>query len=181
MSSILNGLVVVCLMDDVLIHGKTQEEHKMRDLCLYRRQVLPWISVNSRKLWRVFFFLGQIINSEGIQPDSDKVKAIIHIQEPSNTGDIRFLGMVNQQSKFSPHIADMTQSLRELPCSNKQWIWGTPQKRAFQVIKETLSQKLVLALYDPQLDTTHNVSGCLFIWIGSCPNTKANKESRPVA
>ena len=52
-------------------------------------------------------FLGQVIDSEGIRSDPDKVSAIRHVPEPTNMGDVRrFLGMVNQLSTFSPNLAE---------------------------------------------------------------------------
>ena len=100
MSTILNGLDgVVCLMDDVLIHGKTQAEHDQRLHSVLHRLQITGLTLNKEKceFKTQIKFLGQLINSQGIQPDPDKVKAILHVPEPINTGDIRrFLGMVNQ-------------------------------------------------------------------------------------
>ena len=43
------------------------------------------------------------------------IKAIRDMAAPTNVTEIRrFLGMVNQLSKFSPHLADETKLLREL-------------------------------------------------------------------
>ena len=100
MSSILDGIEgVLCLMDDILIHGRTQEEHDVR-----LHQTLKKIQAAGLTLNNVFSkisvkFLGQVIDSDGIRPDPDKIKAIHDVQEPQNVSDIRrFLGMVNQLS-----------------------------------------------------------------------------------
>ena len=59
--------------------------------------------------------------------------------------------MVNQLGKFSPHIADLTQPLRELLSTKRAWLalWGPEQESAFNKIKEELVQPTVLTLYDP--------------------------------
>ena len=80
MSGILQGLDgVVCMMDDILVHGKTQEEH---DQCL--QNVLQRLAESGLTLNREKYqfnkdqvtFLGQVVNKEGIQADPDKVTAI---------------------------------------------------------------------------------------------------------
>ena len=52
-------------------------------------------------------FLGQVIDSEGIRPDPNKVMGIQRVPAPTNVGDVRcFLGMANQLSNISPNLAD---------------------------------------------------------------------------
>jgi hypothetical protein len=51
-------------------------------------------------------FVGHIIDADGIRTDPDKIQAIIDMNPPSNISDVRrFLGMVNQLSKFSGGLA----------------------------------------------------------------------------
>ena len=139
MSEILNGKEgVVCMIDDILVHGKTQEEHD-------ERLQVAGVTLNSEKCrfsQKSISFLGHTINSHGIQPDPDKVIAIQKVRAPANVGDVRrFLGMVNQMSKFAPNLAEVTQPLRELLIKGNQWMWGEPQQRAFSRIKEILTSR----------------------------------------
>ena len=54
-------------------------------------------------------FVGQVIDSEGIQPDPNKLMGIQRVPAPTDVGDVRrFLGMANQLSKFPPNFADRT-------------------------------------------------------------------------
>ena len=62
--------------------------------------------------------------------------------------------MVNQISKFAPNLADVTQPLRELLVKDNQWVRGEPQQRAFRRVKDILTSSPVLALFDPNLETT---------------------------
>lgn len=60
-------------------------------------------------------FLDTIVNSEGIQADPKKVEAITEMAAPKDQSELRqFLRMVNQLSKFQPHIAELTKPLRDL-------------------------------------------------------------------
>ena len=116
MSKILSDLTgVVCLMDDILIHGKTQSEHDSHlekvSSCLQKSNLT--LKVEKCKFsQKSICFLGHIIDGKGIHPNPDKIKAIQQTPRPTNVGDIRcFLGMVIQITKFSPNLAEVTEPL----------------------------------------------------------------------
>ena len=74
------------------------------------------------------------------------------MKTPGNVGDIRWLlGMVNHLSKFAPNLAERTKPIRELLNKN-HWVWGEPQREAFQEIKQVLVSSPVLALFDPNYE-----------------------------
>ena len=80
------------------------------------------------------------------------MSAILIVPAPENVGDVRhFLGMVNQLSKFAPHLAETTKPLRELLVKGNAWVWEDTQRIAFTRIKETLTAAPILSLYDPNL------------------------------
>ena len=134
------------MMDDVLIHAMTREEHDKR-----LKQVLGHLeglgmTLNSE--------ICQFAQSSGIRPDSSKVSAIRNVPAPENMGDVRcFLGMVNQPSKFAPHLAEMTKPLREILVNDNAWVWEDAQRIAFTPIKETLMAAPIFSLFDPNLET----------------------------
>ena len=69
---------------------------------------------------------------------------------PNNQHEVRsFLGMVNQFSKFTNNLTDMTKPIRELLVKNTVWTWGPPQQDAFDKIKKALTSTPILTLYDP--------------------------------
>ena len=99
-------------------------------------------------------FLGQIVGPDGIKPDPAKVRAALEIPTPNNQHEVRsFLGMVNQFSKFTKNLTDMTKHIRELLVKNTVWTWGPPQQDAFDKIKKALTSTLILTLYDPSKAT----------------------------
>ena len=117
MSNILKGIEgVVCLMDDILVSGKNQQEHDERLYAVLKRLQEAGLTLNRAKCEfrqsRVKF-LGQILTKHGIQSDPEKVAAISNMREPTCVSDVRrYLGMVNQLSKFTPHLANMLLDLR---------------------------------------------------------------------
>ena len=154
MSKVLEGLEgVVCLVDDVLVYGKDQEQHDERLRAVMERLQREGLTLNHEKCTfsqsRVKF-LGHIIDQFGISPDPDKITAICQLKRPESVSEVwRFLGMANQMSKFAPHLADKTKPLRDLLNKQSQWIWEEAQQRAFEEVKSILSSSPVLAMFDP--------------------------------
>ncbi|KAL5491281.1 hypothetical protein EMCRGX_G016538 [Ephydatia muelleri] len=158
MSEILLGLDgVVCMMDDVLIFGPNQEIHDMRLKAVLQRVKSAGVTLNRDKC--VFSqssvkFLGQIVDAHGVKPDPNKVTAIRGMAAPMNTTELRrYLGMINQLSKFTPNIAELTKPLRELLSKKNEWTWNEIHQKAFSKLKDEVSTQPVLALYSPKLDT----------------------------
>ena len=87
MSETQSGLTgVVCMIDDILVNDKTQEEHD------HLNKVLHWlqdagVTLNIEKCHfsqKQVTFLGQVIDSGGIRPDPNKVMAIQRVPAPTN-------------------------------------------------------------------------------------------------
>ena len=151
----LNG--VVCLMDDVLIFGKTQEEHDHRLLNVLQTMQSAGMTLNKTKCQfsqKHVLFLGQLIDGTGIKPDPAKVLAIQKMPTPKNISELRrFLGMVNHLSKFTPCLADKTKPLRDLLVKDRHWVWGEMQQKAFERLRQMLTSSPVLALFNPRSPT----------------------------
>ena len=158
MNLILQGLDgVECIIDDVLVHGKDQTEHDQRLEAVLKRLVEAGVTLNLNKCRfstdRVKF-LGHVISFSGIEADPDKLQAIADLPPPQNVQEVRtFLGMVNQLSTFSEHLAEKTKTIRDLLQKGNQWTWEREQQKAFEQIKSDLTQAPVLALYDPNKET----------------------------
>lgn len=60
-------------------------------------------------------FLGHIFDEKGVCPDSEQVKAIIQLKEPSNKVELqRILGMINYLRDYVPNMSQVSAPLREL-------------------------------------------------------------------
>lgn len=158
MSFMLEGLEgVVCQMDDVLVYGETQESHDDRLLKVLKRLEENGVTLKAEKCEfsrDSVKFLGQIIDSEGVRADPNKVKAVTAMEEPRDVSGVRrFLGMVNHLGKYIPQLAAKTQPLRDLLRERNAWTWGHAQQRAFDSIKSELSTTPVMALYNTQAHT----------------------------
>ena len=186
MADILQGLDgVVCLMDDVLVHGRTQQEHNERLHAVLEKLQASGVTLNREKCsfsQSQVRFLGQVLSQSGISSDPDKVSAILEMREPASVPEIRrFLGMANQLSKFTPNLADMTKPLRDLLSHRNQWCWGEPQQRAFNQVKKILTKSPVLAAFDLSLETTVSADASSYGIGGVLLQKQKKGEIRPVA
>ena len=116
MNKILDGLSgVVCLIDDILVHGTSKAEHDRNLEAALKCIQSAGITLNKDKCEfgkETIKFLGHVINAEGISPDPQKTAAIKKMKKPSNISELRqFIGMVNQLGKFSPNIAELSKPL----------------------------------------------------------------------
>jgi hypothetical protein len=155
MSVMLEGLPgVLCLIDDIII---CREEHDARLEATLQRLQAAGATLNAKKCEfrkTEMKFLGHIVSREGIRADPDKITALINMEAPNNVTELcRFMGMANQMGKFSPRPAELSQPLRELLSTKRQWSWDQSQERAFAQMKEELLKPTVLALYDPKAET----------------------------
>ena len=122
------------------------------------------------------------MDQSGICPDPEKIKAIQSVQPPSNVGDVRrFLGMVNHLSKFSPNLAEKTKLLRELLNKQNHWVWGEPQRHAFQDIKQALTSSPVLSLFDPYRETVVSADASSHGLGAVLPQRQSDGELKPIS
>ena len=126
MSEILQGLNgVVCLVDDILVYGNTQEQHDTHLMAVLQRIRESGLTLSTDKCefnQTHIKYLGQLIEETGISPDPDIVYAVQEMKPPTNIKELcQFLGMVNQLSKFLPFLADKSKPLRDLLSTKNQW------------------------------------------------------------
>ena len=103
---------MVCMIDNVLVHGSTYKKHDERleqykEKCQFRNTSVQ--------------FLGQMTDGQGIRPDPTKVEAIQQFKQLANVKELcQFLGMANHLNKFMPNLAATTKILRDLATVRQQ-------------------------------------------------------------
>ena len=158
MSMLLEGLKgVLCLIDDVLVFGHTETEHDHRLHAVLGRIQSSGATLNVNKCafrQTRIKFLGHIIDKNGVSADPDKTAAITRMPPPTNVTELRrFLGMVNQLSKFSFHLSELTYPLRQLLSAKNAWTWNPMLDEAFSAVKDALTKPTVLVTYSPAAET----------------------------
>ena len=96
----------------------------------------------------------------GIQSDPGRIAAISNMREPTCVSDVRqYLEMVNQLSKFTPHLANITNPW-EISCQREtSGVGDRPREKHCQRLKQLW----------PRVQSWHyliqtSLSRCLFIW-----------------
>ena len=142
---------VICIMDDILVHGKTQKEHDERLEAVLTRLIRARITLNPEKCEfsrKQLKFAGHSLSAQGIGPDPDKTAAIEKMERPQNVAELRrFLGMINHQQKFIENLSEKTMPLRDLLSSKNEWHWGQAQEESVSRLKKEMTQAPVLAHY----------------------------------
>jgi len=140
----------VCLMDDIEVYGLTRSQHGKRLETTLARLEAAGLTLSKESIK----FLSQIISSAGVEPDPDKVQAIVHLPEPEDVSALRrFQGMVKQLGKLIPNLAEETKPLGGLLSTKSERLWDTAQTKAFKRVKTLISSAPTLKFYDPQHET----------------------------
>ena len=186
LDGIIEGLDgIVKSTDDLLVFGKNPEEHDERMQTLLRQLALNGVTLNTSKCkfnQTEVEFLGHHISPEGIQPVDNKLDAIKEFKQPQNVTELRrFMGMAQQLSKFTPHLAEVSTPLRDLLSTKNAWVWTQVHQIAFQKTKEVLTTKPVLGHYDISKQTKIRTDGSSKNGISAILYQKHAQDWKPVA
>ena len=151
-------------MDDILIHGRNDEEHNTRVWKVLKRLQEACITLNDKCEFskKKVEFLGHLVSAAGIEINPSKTTAIRSYPAPTNITVLqRFLGMVNQVAKFMKNLASMTEPLRALLRKENKWSWGQAPRKAFQEVKDCLVSTETLSHHDPNRQTVIAADACM--------------------
>ncbi|KFD60722.1 hypothetical protein M514_10072, partial [Trichuris suis] len=100
MAEILHGLPgVVCYLDDIVVFGKSTEEHDRNLNTVFRRLQQYNVVLNESKCklrQKELLFLGYKISAEGIRPDVSRITAFLEITSLKDTQQLRsFIGLLS--------------------------------------------------------------------------------------
>ena len=101
------------------------------------------MTLNNKKcqyIAKELIFLGHKISAEGTSVDSEKVRAIRKMKEPTNRTELKsFLRIVSYLHKFNPRLAEIEKPLRQLNKKSNDWIWRKPQRESFELLNVFLT------------------------------------------
>ena len=96
-------------MDDIIVWGKSSEEHDVR-LNTVRERIkkynllMNWEKCQLRKTEIVF--IGEVLSKSGVRPSPDQIEAIANMATPENKEAVqRALGVINYVGKFVDNLA----------------------------------------------------------------------------
>jgi len=155
MESLLGDLPHVCIyLDDILVTGESEAAHLKNLAAVLQRLESAGVRLKREKCSFMIpevEYLGHSISAKGVQPVTEKVRAIRDAPRPQDVSQLRsFLGMLNYYGKFLPNLATLLRPLYDLLTSSTTWSWGEAQEQAFCRAKELLSSAPLLTHYDPE-------------------------------
>ena len=152
MEQLFAGLPCSIIVDELLVGGRTKEEHDRNLKAVLDRAREVNLHLNPAKCkigLRSVAYVGHVFTSHGLQPDPEKVSAVTNMPPPDNVSALqRFLGMVTYLSKFVPQLSELAGPLRELTHDNVAWCWLEQHKIAFNQIKDKLANSPTLRYFD---------------------------------
>ena len=148
----LNGLQwTTCLiyLDDVIIFGKTFEEHLQRLDAVLARVEMANLKLKVEKC--VLFtkeveFLGHVVNQNGIKPNPHNTDKIAKWQVPETVTQVRqFLGLCSYYRRFVKGFATIAKPLTDLTHKNATLVWTEECQKAFDTLKHQLLGENIMA------------------------------------
>ena len=147
---------VEVIIDDILVHGKTQAQHDARLKKVLETVNASGLTLNYQKCQfrkRELNYFGHLIGAGGIKPDPDKVRALRDMPAPGKVEELRrVLGMLTYLGRFVPNLSSEVKPMSDLK-SEATWEWGPHQAQAFKNCKDLLSKAPNLQFYDSSLPT----------------------------
>ena len=154
-------LVCVVYLDDIILFGKTTEEHLQRLAAVFDkcRQAKLKLKPSKYNFFRTqISYLGHLVSKEGISTDPSKIEAVKNWPKPKILNDIRsFLVLVGYYRKFIKSFSSISRPLNDLlqgqelskKVSKRKLIeWRPEQQMAFDELKEACCVAPVLAYAD---------------------------------
>ncbi|GKD31329.1 putative reverse transcriptase domain-containing protein, partial [Tanacetum coccineum] len=143
---------VIVFIDDISIYSKTKEDHEVHlklVLELLKKERL-YDKFTKCEFWlQEVYFLGYVVNHNGIHVDPSKIKAVKNWKAPTTPSEIRsFLGLAGYYRRFIANFSKIAKPLTSLTQKNKKYEWGAEQEEAFQTLKDNLCNAPILSLPD---------------------------------
>ena len=172
MSKVLHGLdwkICLIYIDDIIIFSASYEEHLARLRLVFNRLRDANLKLKPSKCRfasQSVDFLGFVVSSKGISPDSSKIEVVKSFPVPKSVKEVRsFLGLCNYYRRFVEGFSKIASPLNRLTRKDVVFAWTPECQSAFQTLKNRLCSPPILAYPDFNLpfhlftDASHSALG----------------------
>ena len=154
----LNVPGVTGIADDMIIYGRSDLEHDKHLINFLEVCRKNTLTLNPDKMQlrlpQVSIF-GHQWSAKGLSPDPKKIAAVKRMNLPQDVEMMRsFLGLMNYLNRFNPHLAELSESLREICRQNVEFELTESVCVAFSRTKEEISKNITLPYFNPGRPTT---------------------------
>lgn len=147
------GQYAAVYLDDVLLHARTTEEAlgQLKNVFdIFEKEGLTLNLAKCFFLMSSISFLGYEIGNGHMRPGQEKTTAVAN--NPKTIHQVRqFLGLTGYFQHFVQGYASIAKPLTTLTKKNVPWRWEAEEEQAFQTLKNALTERPILALFDPEL------------------------------
>ncbi|GFS69639.1 retrovirus-related Pol polyprotein from transposon 297 [Nephila pilipes] len=149
--TVLRGLPSeACLvyLDDIIIVGKTFEEHLSNIRKVFQRLQKANLKLSPKKFKfsrKEVSYLGHVISFEGVKADSEKNKAVFDWPRPETVHKLRsFLKLCTYYRRFVRNFSTIARLLQELTEAKSNFNWTEDCQKSFNSLKQALTTSPVL-------------------------------------
>ena len=152
METVLARTSCMVYIDDILVVGKTFEDHLLNLRKVFDRLREAGLRLKPTKCHLAKHqvkYLGYIVSAQGIAADPKKVEAIKSFPVPANLKNLRsFLGLASYYRRFIPRFAVEANPLHALTSKDSPFIWDSACQEAFECLKQLMTEAPLLAFPD---------------------------------
>ena len=158
---------------DIFVFESTQEEHDANVIRFLERCLEIDLHLNPDKVkinCKSMPFFEMVLIADGLKPDPKKVEAMKKWPVPQNVTEPQsFLGSVNYLSHFIPGLSQLHKPLQALIKKNSKYVWTTVHDKAFQNLKDIVSEDCLIQFYNPhkplfiECDASKQGIGCVML------------------
>lgn len=167
---------VYIYFDDILIVGRTKQEHDEALIAVLERARQKNVRFNENKMQiacESVKYLGHIFSFNEIKPDPERLEAINKMERPKNKKDLQtLLGVLNFMRSFIPNLSEKTAPLRELLKKYALFNWTELHTQVLSELKNEILKSNILMPFDTskeiaiQCDASQNGLGCCILQDG---------------
>ncbi|GBN83957.1 Retrovirus-related Pol polyprotein from transposon 297 [Araneus ventricosus] len=141
-------------LDDIIIVGRTFEEHQNNLRKVFQRLQKANLKLNPKKcrfFQREVAYLGHVISAEGVKTDPEIIKAVVDWPRPDKIHDLRnFLGLCTYYRRFVKNFSRIARPLHKLTETKSNFNWTDEYEKSFNSLKQALTSSPILTY--PQTD-----------------------------
>ena len=174
MEAVLHGLHwsrCLVYLDDCIVMGKDFNDHLQNLQEVFQRFRDAGLKLKPSKcslFKKEVTYLGYVINTDGVRPDPHNVEKVKSWPQPRTPTDVRsFLGLASFYRRFIPSFSKIATPLTTLTHKGQQFVWTVECEKAFQHLKEALTNPPLLAYpnFDQEFilstDASHDAIGAV--------------------
>lgn len=174
-----------CRLDDILVSGKTTQEHLANLEEVFKRFQENNIKLSLEKctfLAEQVVYCGNVITKDGVKPSPERVRAIVEAPVPENKDQLAsYIGTLTFYHHHLEDAATVLEPLYRLKRKEVSWRWGEEQQKAFELSKKMIAGDNLLVHYDTDKPLVLACDASPYGISAVLSHKMENGEERPVA